>query len=99
MRVRRNVRSTVSLALVSDTSLVNASRPGSSVATMAQKRKRRHRSSSSSSGGGGFLSGMRGGMKNVAGVGAQKKESLPSKVLSYLLIAAAVAVVVYRFSR
>ena len=39
--------------------------------------------------GGGLLSRMRGGIKNVAGAGPQKKEPLWSKILTWALVAVA----------
>jgi hypothetical protein len=48
---------------------------------------------------GGTLSGLRGGFKGLVGGGQKKKESLLGKVITYLLIAAAVAVLIWRFVR
>jgi len=47
------------------------------------------------------MAGMRRGMRGLVGSGgsAPKKESLLSKVLSYLLLAAAVGLLIYRFTR
>lgn len=64
---------------------------------MATKRKKRKRRGEGS-GRGGALSGLRGGFKGVVGQGPRrKKESTLSRVLSYLLFAAAVGVLLYRF--
>jgi hypothetical protein len=51
--------------------------------------------------GGGTLSGLRGGFKSAVGVGgrAKRKESLASKLITYLLLAAAVGVLIYRLTR
>lgn len=40
-------------------------------------------------GGGGFLTRMRGGIRNVAGAGPAKKESLASRILTWALVAVA----------
>jgi hypothetical protein len=59
------------------------------------RKKRRPRSSS-----GGKLSGLRAGFKGIVGTGgSKKKESLASKIITYLLLAAAVALLIYRFTR
>lgn len=47
--------------------------------------------------GGGFLSRMRGGLQSVAGAGPKKKESLASKLVTWLLVAAVVWFVAKRF--
>lgn len=48
-------------------------------------------------GGSGRLSGMRSGMKSLVGTGGKKKkESLLSKIITYVLLAAAVAFLAYR---
>jgi hypothetical protein len=59
-----------------------------------KEKKRRHKS-------GGSLSGLRGGIKSFVGAsGSQKKkESTLSKIVSYLLLAIAVGLLIYRFSR
>lgn len=57
--------------------------------------KRRRRRGS----GGGTLSGFRRGMKSLVGGGPQKPESTFSRVLTYLLLGALVAVVIYRVSQ
>ena len=65
------------------------------------RRKKSKRRSSSGGGGGGKmrLSGMRDGMKSFVGTStrSRKKESPLSRILTYLLIAAAVGVLVWRF--
>ena len=48
-------------------------------------------------GGGGFLSGMRGGLKGLAGAGAKKKESLVSKIVTWAIVAVALYFVARRF--
>jgi hypothetical protein len=48
------------------------------------------------------MSGMRQGLKGFVGLGksgVKKKESTLSKLLSWLLLAAAVALLIYRFSK
>jgi hypothetical protein len=47
----------------------------------------------------GTLSGLRGGFKGLVGGGPKKKESLLGKAITYLLIAAAVGVLIWRFTR
>ena len=63
---------------------------------MAKRRKKKKRRGS---GGGGGLSGMRQGMKSFVGTSTQKKkkQSPLSKLLTYLLLAAAVGVLIYRY--
>lgn len=53
----------------------------------------------SSSGGGGLMSGMRGGIKNLVGAGEakKKKESLVSKIVTWVLVAVALYFVARRF--
>ena len=50
---------------------------------------------------GGKLSGLRSGFRGMvgAGGGGKKKETLTSKILTYLLLAAAVGLLIYRFTR
>lgn len=49
-------------------------------------------------GGSGFLSGMRGGLKDLAGTGgAKKKESLIGKIVTWALFAVALYFVARRF--
>ena len=40
---------------------------------------------------------MRGGIKSFVGQGPKKKESLGSKIFTWVLFAAAVGVLIYRF--
>ena len=69
------------------------------------KKKRRERDEqpaapaapSEPAGGGGLLSRMRGGLQNVAGAGTKKRESLVSKIVTWVLIAAAAYFVARRF--
>lgn len=63
------------------------------------RRKKSRRRSSSGGGGKMRLSGMRDGMKSFVGTStrSRKKESPLSRILTYLLIAAAVGVLVWRF--
>jgi len=65
-----------------------------------KKRKARKKKRSSGDGGSkGSLSGMRGGIKGLVGQGgARKKESLLGQAVTYLLILAVIAVVIYRFA-
>jgi hypothetical protein len=64
------------------------------------KRDRKKKARGRRSGGGrsGRLSGMRSGMKSLVGTGGKnkKKESLVSKIITYLLLAAAIAFLAYR---
>lgn len=49
---------------------------------------------------GGLLGGFRGGFKGVVGQGPRRRrESLLSRILSYVLLAAALAVLAYRLLR
>ncbi|MBK6848281.1 MAG: hypothetical protein IPG96_12400 [Proteobacteria bacterium] len=49
---------------------------------------------------GGLLGGFRGGFKGIVGQGPpRRRESLPSRILSYALLAAALAVLAYRLLR
>ncbi len=66
-----------------------------------KKKKRRGKSGGGKSGGksGGSLSGMRGGMKSMVGQGPKRKESPFSKVLTWVLGAAVVALLLYRVSQ
>jgi len=66
-----------------------------------KKKKRRGKSSKGKSGGkkGGSLSGMRGGMKAMVGQGPKRKESPLSRVLTWALGAAVVALLIYRVSQ
>lgn len=56
-------------------------------------------SKESDDGPGGTMSSLRGGFKGLIGGGPRKKESLVGKVITYLLIAAAVGVLIWRFTR
>lgn len=63
---------------------------------MATKRKKKR---SKGGGGGsrsGAMSGLRGGLKGMVGQGPRRKESSLSKVLSWILLAAAIGVLAYR---
>jgi len=77
---------------------------------MAQKRKKkkkrtpRERGSASSGGGesseaGGTMSGMRSGFKGIVGTGKKKKESPLSKTIWIIVLAAAIGLLIYRFTR
>jgi hypothetical protein len=60
------------------------------------RRKKRTRSSS------GKLTGLRSGFKGLlggGGGGGKKKESLASKIISWLLLAAALGLLIYKFTR
>ena len=50
---------------------------------------------------GGTLSGLRGGFKSAVGVGnrSKRKESPASRIITWLLLAAAVGVLIYRLTR
>jgi hypothetical protein len=64
---------------------------------VGKKEKKRKKKSS-----GGRLSNMRSGFKSFVGTGGskqKKKESLASKILTYLLLAAAVGVLIYKLTR
>lgn len=73
----------------------------------SEKKKRRDRSAGpaapsgvqaeSSSGGGGLMGRMRGGIKDLAGSGPKKKESLASKILTWALVVAAAYFLARRF--
>jgi len=62
------------------------------------KKKMKRRSSGKGSRG-GAISNMRGGIKGFVGQGPKKKESTLSKIITYGLLAAAVALLIYRFTR
>jgi hypothetical protein len=64
---------------------------------VASKKKKKKRRGSKSKGGKGGISSMRGGIKSFVGQGPKKKESLGSKILTWVLFAAAVGVLIYRF--
>ncbi len=61
---------------------------------MATKKKRKKKRRSQS---GGSISGMRSGIKGLVGQGPKKKESTFSRVLTWVLLAAAAGLVAYRF--
>ena len=68
-----------------------------------EKKKRRDREPSAPalaaepSGGGGLLSRMRGGIRNAAGSGPKKPESLVSKIFTWALVALVAYFVARRF--
>lgn len=66
-----------------------------------KKRKKKRRSGGGGGGGSGRMSGMRQGMKSFVGTSPRqkKKQSTLSKILTYLLLAAAVGLLIYRFTR
>ena len=66
-----------------------------------KKGKDRKQKKRGSRGGSGRLSGMRSGMKSFVGTGkSKKKESTLSRIIWYLILAAAIGFVVYyRFIR
>jgi preprotein translocase subunit SecG len=66
---------------------------------VSKKDRKRKKKKGSRGKGGGRLSGMRSGMKSFVGTGSKKKESALSKIITYLLIAAAVGLLIYRFTR
>ena len=67
---------------------------------MAKPRKKKKRRGKSSGGkGGGSLSGMRGGMKAMVGQGPKRKESTFSRVVTWVMGAAVVALLIYRVSQ
>jgi hypothetical protein len=63
------------------------------------KKDRRRKKKKKGGSKGGRLSGMRSGMKSFVGTGPKKKESTLSKVITFVLIAAAVGLLIYRFTR
>ncbi|MGZ6143561.1 MAG: hypothetical protein ACXWLM_09485 [Myxococcales bacterium] len=79
--------------------------PTSKKRVKPEKKKRRDREPAAApasaptepAGGGGFLSRMRGGFQGMAGAGPKKKESLASKIVTWVLLAAAVYFVARRF--
>lgn len=51
---------------------------------------------------GGTMSSLRGGFRGIVGVGGKKSskpESFASKILTYVLLAAAIGMLIYRFTR
>jgi hypothetical protein len=73
------------------------------VAKTSKSKKKKKKQQKSRSGGKGGTSGsmgsMRAGMKSMVGQGPKKKSSRLTQVLTYLLLAAAVALLVWRFTR
>jgi hypothetical protein len=70
------------------------------VGKKSKRSKKKRRGGSGKRGGGGqTMSGFRGGFKGLVGQGPKKKESTLSRVITYLLLAAAIAFLVYRFTR
>jgi hypothetical protein len=68
------------------------------VATKRKKKKRRGAATASKRS--GAMTGLRGGLKGIVGQGGpRKKESALSRWVSYLLLAAAVGLLIYRFVR
>ncbi len=65
---------------------------------MAQKRKKK-KSGNASGRGGNTMGGLRSGFKGILGGGGKtkKKDSLLSTILGYVLIAAALGLLIYRF--
>lgn len=68
---------------------------------MAQRRKKKKRRGSSSGSGGskgssGTMGSFRGGMKRIVGQGPKRKETTLSRVLTYVLLAAALGLLAYR---
>jgi len=63
---------------------------------VAKKDRKKKRKSA-----GQTMSGMRAGLKGLVGTGSKqkKKESLASKIITWALLAAAVALLIYRFTR
>ena len=67
---------------------------------MAQTRKKKkRRGGSGGKKSGGSLSGFRGGMKSMVGQGPKRKETTFSKVLTWVMGAAVVALLIYRLSQ
>ena len=66
---------------------------------MAKSKKRKKKKKRGQQGSGGTMSSLRGGMKNLVGQGPKKKESTASKLLTYVLLAAAIGLLIYRFTR
>lgn len=60
-----------------------------------KKKKKKKRSKGSA---GGTMSGMRTGLKGLAGTGPKKKEGLLGRLVTYLLLAAAIGLLIYRFA-
>ena len=66
---------------------------------MGKNKDRKKKKKKGRGGGSGRLSGMRSGMKSFVGTGPKKKESTLSKVITFLLLAAAIGLLIYRFTR
>ncbi len=64
---------------------------------MSKKKKKKKKRGGRSGGGSSGISSMRGGIKSFVGQGPKKKESLGSRILTWVLLAAAVGVLIYRF--
>jgi hypothetical protein len=67
---------------------------------VAQKRKKKKKKSDNASGGGGNTMGsFRSGFKGIVGAGGKKKkkDSMLSTILGYVLIAAALGLLIYRY--
>jgi len=69
------------------------------VAKKSKRSKKKRRGSSGGKRSGQTMSSFRGGLKGLVGQGPKKKESTLSRVITYLLLAAAIAFLVYRFTR
>ncbi|PID37720.1 MAG: hypothetical protein CSA65_09870 [Proteobacteria bacterium] len=66
---------------------------------MAQRRKKKKRRGSSTGGKGGSsgtIGSFRGGMKRVVGQGPKRKETTFSRILTYVLLIAALGLLAYR---
>jgi hypothetical protein len=61
-----------------------------------QRKKKRRKGGGGRSSRGGAMSGLRGGLKGMVGQGPRRKESSLSKVLTWVLLAAAIGVLAYR---
>ena len=66
------------------------------MAQRKKKKKRRGSGSGKSGGSSGTMGSFRGGMKRVVGQGPKRKETTFSKVITYVLLAAAIALLAYR---
>lgn len=65
-----------------------------------KRKKRKRRGGEGTASRGNTMANMRGGLKGLVGQGKRRsKESTLSKVFSYLLLAAAVGLLIYRFTR
>jgi hypothetical protein len=63
------------------------------------KSKKGRKKSRKRSSGSGRISGMRSGIKGFVGAGPKRKESPLSRIITYILLAAAIALLIYRFTR